>query len=87
MLASCSPGSEGRYLIERVLEDKSIALAVICEFLDLGLDVEGRRFSERGAHDEPILLDVDLGAPRRRHIQRLGQVLQLLLLIRHLNQL
>jgi hypothetical protein len=69
------------YLVHGVFENQTIGLAIICEFLYFGLDVEGGAFSQRRAHDEPIFFDVYFGAPGRRHVQGLRQIFQFLFFI------
>lgn len=77
----------GVYLINGDLFSEEVGLAVVGILLHLDLDVEDRTLSMRCPLQKRVLIDVNLGTPRRWHVQRLCQVLQLVLLVVQLSDL
>jgi len=70
-----------------VFQNQAIVLTVIRKLLDFGLNVEGGRLTERRTSYKPVLLDINLRAPGRRHVQGLGSYLEPLIFIHPLEQL
>ena len=76
-----------KYLVLSVFHHKPIWLTVISIFLNLNLNEKSSCLSQWRSPQKVVLLNINLRTPWRRHIQRLSQILQLLLLIRNLIQL